>query len=213
MLLSGVYTAFQCVRGWSDDEYRAAYAAMDKTRRVRCDALRSSHARKLCAAADMLARKAFHNVCGLRPEKVIFSHTPQGKPYVEDCPFHLSLSHSGDYAVCALACAPVGIDIEKIRVVSPHIARRFCTSAELEYIDGNPVRLLNVWTLKEAYGKALGAGVAKSMRSVSFDIKERHIRKNPDVTELIPSSDPFYVFSLDHFTIEGYILALCIKTG
>lgn len=39
-----------------------------------------------------------------------------GKPYFKDHPeWHFNLSHSGEFALCALSDAPVGVDIEVIR--------------------------------------------------------------------------------------------------
>ena len=49
-----------------------------------------------------------------------------GKPYLVSEPgVHFSLSHSGDWAVCAIGDHPLGVDIEKCEPGRPDIASRF----------------------------------------------------------------------------------------
>lgn len=101
---------------------------------------------------------------GVPPEQQRFSAAPLGKPQLAGHPeLQFSLSHSGRWAVCALAGTPVGVDVEGPRC-TPAIARRFFHPDELpdfdsmsepEYLD----RLNRLWTAKEAFTKALGGGL------------------------------------------------------
>jgi 4'-phosphopantetheinyl transferase len=79
-----------------------------------------------------------------------------------------SASSSGGLAAVAMAPFRVGIDLERDRE-SPNwerIAARFYTEAERLAVAGSPPRFLELWTLKEAYLKAIGLGLAGGLRSL-----------------------------------------------
>ncbi len=115
-------------------QFDAAYATMSRERQEQCDRLASSQARLLCVAADKAARQLVGN----------WNKDDQGKPICQSG--YLSLAHSGDYAVAVHSDRPIGVDIEKIRSLSPALAQR---------LGGD----LTEWVKKEALGKALGVGV------------------------------------------------------
>jgi phosphopantetheinyl transferase len=79
-----------------------------------------------------------------------------------------SASSSGGLAALAVAPWRVGLDIEQRR--EPRrwqgIARRRYTGEEQRAVAGSPDRFLEFWTLKEAYLKALGVGLAGGLRSL-----------------------------------------------
>ena len=75
---------------------------------------------------------------------------------------HFSLSHSGDYAVCAVNDAPVGVDIEVIGKEAENIARRFFAPEELEYIH-DAESFYHIWSLKESFMKITGLGMKLPM--------------------------------------------------
>jgi 4'-phosphopantetheinyl transferase len=82
-------------------------------------------------------------------------------------PLQFNVSHSDDWIAIAIArTATVGIDIERIRMPfrATELAGRFFADAEKRALAALPevLRLqgfFNGWTRKEAYVKALGAGV------------------------------------------------------
>lgn len=76
------------------------------------------------------------------------------KPYFIGSNLHLSFSHSDEYVACAVADAPVGIDIEKIKPVKDSVIKRVCSLDEQNYINNSNSSFFTVWTLKEAYIKA-----------------------------------------------------------
>lgn len=94
-----------------------------------------------------------------------------GKPYfIQPAGWHFSLSHSEEYAACALAREPVGVDIQKIRPVDTGVARR-CFSEEeqqrLRLARAPEEELIRIWTLKEAVVKASGLGLRQDLRRVN----------------------------------------------
>jgi len=82
-----------------------------------------------------------------------------GKPYLVTIPYHISLSHSFDYAAVMISkSSAVGIDIEQIKEKVERIADKFMRPSELEFIaDDNKIAQLYVcWCAKEAVYKCYG---------------------------------------------------------
>lgn len=89
-----------------------------------------------------------------------------GKPYLTNFPFHISLSHSFDYAAVMISeDKEVGIDIEQIRGKVERIANKFLSDEELDFIVDGDSRIKHLyvcWCAKEAIYKLQGK------RNVSF---------------------------------------------
>lgn len=83
-----------------------------------------------------------------------------GKPYLVNLPYHISLSHSFDYAAVMISKrGPVGIDIEQMQQKVERIAPRFLNKTELASIpkDKDYVNSLYAcWCAKEAIYKCNG---------------------------------------------------------
>ncbi len=82
-----------------------------------------------------------------------------GKPYLTTIPYHISLSHSFDYAAVMISKnKPVGIDIEKIEQKVERIAKKFMRPEELAFIkpEHNIKQLYACWCAKEAVYKCYG---------------------------------------------------------
>jgi len=79
-----------------------------------------------------------------------------------------SASSSDGLAAVAIAGCRVGLDIERQgeRPLWERIARRFFSEDEHRAVAGSPSRFLELWTLKEAYLKALGLGLPGGLRSL-----------------------------------------------
>jgi len=82
-----------------------------------------------------------------------------GKPYLVNLPYHISLSHSFDYAAVMISKnSLVGIDIELIKEKVERIAHKFLQQDEISFISGpNKINQLYVcWCAKEAVYKCHG---------------------------------------------------------
>ena len=82
-----------------------------------------------------------------------------GKPYLVNLPYHISLSHSFDYAAVMISKKhPVGIDIELIKEKVERIAHKFMRTEEMAFI-GTKHRIEQLyvcWCAKEAVYKCFG---------------------------------------------------------
>ena len=158
--------------------------------------------RKLRIAADALSRTAISDYCGISPEDIVFEYNKNGKPYTKDLPVFFNISHSGDYAVCAVSDCEIGIDIEKIKPYNMRAAEKFATEAEKEYICSCKNGFFEIWTIKEAYFKCIGTGLGKDIKNVCFSVSQNGIICSESGYEC-----SFYEIDKD------YICSVCKKTA
>lgn len=126
-----------------------------------------------------------------KPEEWRFQRQPNGRPslhpglFPKGCPLDFNVSHSG--RTIAIAVSPgvlVGVDVEKRveRSVVAKLAELVLTPEERTYVwngaDDREVecRFTTLWTLKEAYLKALGCGLGGGVEWVCFDLHGGGIR-------------------------------------
>ena len=130
-----------------------------------------------------------------------------GKPYLAKEPdIHFNLSHSGDWAVCAISSSPVGVDIQQCRSFKPNIADRFFHPDEVQYLSALPpaereTAFYTLWTLKESYVKADGRGL-RLLRQFCVNIATQP----PKITVGTPCS----LFTPD-FPDPAYKLGVCVQ--
>lgn len=105
------------------------------------------------------------------PSDIPFAYGPFGKPFVPQAPVHFNASRSGGIALVALACSPVGVDIEQIipRPDLDAMAKAFLMQEHARaYELAEPPRRLDyfyyAWTRGEALIKAAGLSLADVSR-------------------------------------------------
>lgn len=158
------------IRNLSDDEYFMYYSTLSSDRLEKIDSLKNNKDKKLSLAGEILAKKAVSEILSLNKEELQIKNLPDGKPYLENISLNLSISHSGDFAVCAVSKKPVGIDIQLKRDISLEVAKKFCNQDELNYINSSNTkneqqnRFYEIWTAKEAGFKC---GIAKSFKNIN----------------------------------------------
>jgi 4'-phosphopantetheinyl transferase len=119
------------------------------------------------------------------PATIKFAYGPNGKPAVASArDIQFNVSRSKDFAAIAItAQCQVGIDIEHIRELPKleQIAERFfCREEYEEIISLSPVErsaaFFRCWTRKEAYVKALGAGLSIPLDGFTVTASESPVR-------------------------------------
>ncbi|XP_058113748.1 uncharacterized protein LOC131256737 isoform X4 [Magnolia sinica] len=178
----------------------------------------------------------------LHPRSLNFRKNNYGKPEVEwqhfdnwDPPaLHFNLSHTSSLIACGVAVdVPIGIDVEekqrKLRNNILSFARRYFSRHEVDYLQAfsdpeiQRQEFIKLWTLKEAYVKALGRGFSAAPFS-AFTIRFRggegmhnpgELRSDASQIILEASDDPknltdnwkFALFEL----ASSHYAAICIE--
>ena len=126
-------------------------------------------------ARELLAL-AVREVWGLSPLPEI-ARQEGGKPcFSEREDLHFNLSHSGEFALCALDGTPVGVDVQIVREWRPALPRRVCSLDELDWLERQPElwpAFTLLWTLKEARAKESGRGLVSSIRDIRVPLPEK----------------------------------------
>lgn len=122
----------------------------------------------------------------LKPYKIDYSEDminrmEYGKPeLIWHDDIHFNLSHADGIAACIVSEKECGIDCENVREYRPRVAQRVFTAKELDLfnaVDENDRDLLffRLWTLKEAFVKAVGKGISYPMNTVGFSFENNQI--------------------------------------
>jgi len=164
------------IRCFTADHYAGAAQIMSSAERER--AQKFVRGKESYIASRWLLRKVLARYTNLSPEMVEFLRTDKGKPYLPQGDINFSLSHSGHWALLAVAKAElIGIDIEAISA-----ARDLMGIAESYYHLHEFARLqtlagaaqndyfYRLWTLKEAFFKATGTGISAGLEKIAFDL-------------------------------------------
>lgn len=139
------------------------------------------------------------------PETVKVLRKPHKKPKLNVSGIHCSVSHSGEFWLCAVAARPVGLDVEQHRQDSSleRIARRFFHPNEYAYLKERGFAktvFFPLWTAKESYVKFTGEGISDLYSSFSVIHEGKVSGENCGVT-------------FRHLTFEtGYSCCVCTET-
>lgn len=176
-------------------------------------------------AARAGLRNTLSRYVRLPPEALAFRYGGAGKPELPELPEQISgaevafnLSHSGDWAILAIARrGPLGVDIERSREMNDAagLARRYFSAAEVAVWESlapaeQTAAFFRCWTRKEAYLKALGDGLRAPLDQfiVTFAPGEA-----PRLIQASPH-DTLAVWTIEDLPFdEGYTAAVVIPAG
>ena len=100
-----------------------------------------------------------------------------GKPYLTRIPYHISFSHSFDYAAVMISKnKPVGIDIERVDQKVERIVKKFLRPDELAFIqpEHRIMQLYTCWCAKEAIYKCYGRKEVSFINHIYLDAFDYH---------------------------------------
>ena len=159
---------------------------------------REQHAVAYAMLQEVLLRHA-----GL-PELPEIARTEMGKPFFPAHPeIRFSISHTKGLAVCLLSDKECGVDTERRRPLREKVAARVFSPEEqaaLAASDDPDMLFTRLWTLKEAYVKAIGIGVSYPLREVTFALDGDAVQSN--------RTDAVFF----HTTAEDYAVSVCCLT-
>jgi 4'-phosphopantetheinyl transferase len=148
--------------------------------RARCDRFLFERDRRDFATAHALLRRALTVYGTLPPAQWVFDEGAHGKPFLApgQSALEFNLAHTHGLVACVLTNAgPVGVDVESLdrAVNTDAIAERYFSPAEIRALRATAgverqARFIELWTLKEAYLKAIGAGLSNPLNDFGFDL-------------------------------------------
>lgn len=166
--------------GAADGDRAAAYGLLSGHERARCRQLLFEEDRVSFIFAHALLRTALSRVAAAAPGQWRFTAPGRGRPELAAPPTRLrfSLSHTAGLVACAVTRErEVGVDVERIApwARSAAVAERHFSPSERRVLAGLPPRdahahFFSLWTLKEAYLKARGAGLGLPLDVASFHV-------------------------------------------
>ena len=108
------------------------------------------------------------------------ARTDRGKPYFPSHPhLHFNLSHSGDFLVCALDDAPVGVDIQIPRPSRSSFLDRLCSPTERAWLASRrdaPHTFALFWAMKESRCKWSGLGITRPISNIAIPLPQDNER-------------------------------------
>jgi phosphopantetheinyl transferase len=149
--------------------------------RIHRDRFASEEDRRAYSVAHGLARWALSQHASTSPDQWRFEINKYGKPSVVEeqagAPrLEFNLSHTRTLVACVVSRgSPVGIDVEHIHATSwtPDVVSHYFAPSEVHMLDqlgdsDYTARFIEIWTLKEAYIKAIGEGLTLPLDSLAL---------------------------------------------
>lgn len=177
--------------------------------------IRSGAVRRLAACAVAAAT-------GCGPEEVEVGRAPGGRPYLRGIPgLELALSHTGTLLVVALSArGRIGADAERLtrRVYGTPLVGEATIAYERTALACLPAgergtAMLRLWTLKEAYTKAVGVGLRLPLSAFGFACgpgEHDTVLLGPDGSPADPADRDRWRFATVELS-EGYVLSWAVR--
>jgi 4'-phosphopantetheinyl transferase len=172
----------------SDEEHLREYAALlapDEIERAR--RFRDEPRRRQFVVTRALTRTGLsHYAPEVDPADWRFVSSAHGKPALASSfaghGFHFNAAHTVGLVALAVARAPdIGVDVENVVEGSTplRVATRYFDVDEVRELESLPTgekrrRFYALWTLKEAWLKATGRGLAAGLGTISFSLDPTH---------------------------------------
>jgi phosphopantetheinyl transferase len=182
---SSVYIWYRSTTSLDGEAVKFADQHLSTEERDRRDRLRFAADRRDFTIAHDLLRRSLSRYVDLPPTDWRFSTNEYGKPSFEGIDPHVqalsfSLSHTRGCVACAITSnAPLGVDVERVDQSQcvQEIADRYFSEKEAGWLrrcsaELRHIRFAELWTLKEAFLKAVGVGLSGSLTNVSFRFYE-----------------------------------------
>jgi 4'-phosphopantetheinyl transferase len=190
-------------------------SSLDEQKKSVAASIRSVLHRNDYIAAHFLLRRVLEDSLGIPHKLWTFGATETGRPTVASpammSRLRVSLSHTRGLVAVGIARGyEVGVDVESTSTDATRldISDRFFAPDEAVYLRGlDPAAALNdftvLWTLKEAFAKAIGKGFGQAFHSFSFALSEP-----PGITFFDPALGDPDVWRFWRASVGGFHVAL-----
>jgi 4'-phosphopantetheinyl transferase len=180
-----------------DGEFDNYAAVLSPDERARANRFHFERDQRRFTIARAVVRSILGAYVGASAGEIVFDYAHYGKPSLADNRggIRFSVSHSGEMGMLAVARGQeLGVDVELIRadVETEKLAERFFSPHERESIRALPSgerasSFFRCWTCKEAFLKAQGLGLSRSLDSFDVEVNPerpaRLLSTRPDSRE------------------------------
>ncbi|MBE5959949.1 MAG: 4'-phosphopantetheinyl transferase superfamily protein [Lachnospiraceae bacterium] len=143
---------------------------------------KAEYERCLSKRAHAYLKQMLKKVYGI--EKTDMWYGENGKPSLRGIKgVEFNLTHCDGLIGLVMGEKPAGIDAEKVRPLCMAAVRKTCAETEVERILASGKKdemFFRYFTLKEAYGKAVGVGLSYPLKEVTFELASGKITCNRD---------------------------------
>ncbi len=213
--------------------YEKARLNVSAGRREKADRYRNEPDSRRCIAAGLLyiyaLCQAGYSIEDARRSRIRTGE--HGKPYLEtsglpeESQVYFNLSHSGEYAICSIAFAENGCDVERIRKNAAgnreatginRIARHFFPAEEQRWIEAGgdeeeqAKRFTRLWTLRESYVKATGKGLSEKQENFLVRPEKRQVLILNQIGGMQEIAQSHY-YVKEYEISPGYCCAACSR--
>lgn len=178
-----------------DHTLASLIALLSPTEIARADRFRFDHHRRRYQIAHGVLRILLANHLHCSPAAIAFTYSERGKPAIADhCQpqgLQFNLSHSEDLGIVGISRDRlIGVDVEYVRDMDnlDSLIKRFFCAEEYRYFQQANSHeqqkiFFQLWTAKEAYLKATGAGLAGGLDQVQLSLSPLKFQSLPGNTE------------------------------
>lgn len=188
---------------------------LDIDRQKKVSELKNEKEKNRSIFAGLLLRYAFLKAgyCEQEWQNVRIERGEHGKPYIKEySEFHYSLSHSGEWVICAVDKESVGADIQEIKPCTFRLAKRFYSKEESSRLiamqEGDKDKAIgmfyDMWSAKESVAKLTGIGIGAGIDKFVTD---------SDCSSIIDVNSNEKIQIRFYNEIQGYTVCLCSRTG
>lgn len=172
-----VHVWFRHTESATADAVEAARATLSPDERRQADQFRFAEDRRDYTLAHDLLRRCLSNYRAIEPSAWDFQRDAFGKPFLRsDSRLSFNLSHTRHLVACVVGAGmPVGIDAERTSrtLDTEALVGRYFSSCEAAALarcseSARSASFLELWTLKEAFLKAIGLGLSLPLDAMSF---------------------------------------------
>ena len=178
------------------------------------------HRRRFIAAHGLL-RWVLGHYAGVDPAALRYRVAPHGKPALQlaasSTALEFNLSHSAGWALIGLTQGkPIGVDIELTRDIPEYmdLARANFSPDEVRELQQvepalQPAAFFACWTRKEAYVKALGAGLSAPLHGFDVSVDPRQPARIRRIGESASAAGEWSLLGLQ--PIDGVWIAAAVE--
>lgn len=168
---------------WTQQDLERFERCMNEEERARGSRYRMQRDARAHVVTRAMVRTLLSAYAGRSPGEWHFEQGAYGKPSVAaelNCPVRFNVSHARGRIACAFALdREVGIDVENAErtVEALRLSHRFFSPTEAATLAELPAeqrqrRFFTYWTLKEAFIKVIGMGLAMPLDQFSFELHD-----------------------------------------